>query len=265
MNLMNLEMMNGTERVAEALQTRGLFVKGKGDLIVLTTENTKEDIEGVRHLLEQVGIPTFWSDYQTFQVLVNRIPVALMKRIMNTRGREFPVSMEGYHYKWRSFVQRRYGIKVNALEIDANVAMFVKTLNLSGITALAGCNGHHRYQPNVQLSGEFQGAWFEVIQEKYLGDCSLHHQWKVHYGNQSGSCIVADKKEHERWNMNHVYQDTMQMASLLQQHAEEIRVLKQNTFKRKGEMKDHAERLAGEKSYKELVNWMKGEIAKATI
>jgi hypothetical protein len=107
-------------------------------------ENTREDILRVRNLLEQVRIPAFLYDYQTFQVLVNRISVIVMKQIMNARDREFPVSMEGYHYKWRSFVQRRYGIKVNALELDSNVAMFLKILNLSGITALAGCNGQNR-------------------------------------------------------------------------------------------------------------------------
>jgi hypothetical protein len=260
MNLMNLEMMNATDRVAEALQMRGVFVKSKADFIVLTNENTIEDIIHVRNLLEKVAIPTFWADDYTFQVLVTRLPIALMKRIMNAKGREFPVSMEGYHYKWRSFVQRRYGIKVNALDLDANIAMFVKALNLSGITALAGCNGHHRYEPNVQLSGVFQGAWFEVIQEKYLSKCSLLYKWKVHFGNRSGSFIVAEKEEHERWNMNHVYQDTVQMASMLQQHAEEIRNLKQITFKRKGEMKVFASNIARDKSYKKLVSWMNEQI-----
>lgn len=166
--------------------------------------------------------------------------------------------MEGYHYKWKAFVQRRFGIKVNALDLDANIAMVVKSLNLAGITALAGCNGHHRYAPNIQLSGVFQGAWFEVIQEKYMSNCSLHYKWSAHYGNQSGSCIAADKGEAERWDMNLIYQDTVQMAKILQKYAAEIRELKKRTFKRKGEMKEHAKNLMQEKRYKELVTWMKG-------
>ncbi len=131
-------MMNGTERVAEALQIRGLFVDVKKDVIVLTEENTTKDIEKVRELLYQLNIPTFWPAYNKCQVVVNRLPKALMKRIMNVPGREFPVHMEGYHFRWRSFAQRRFGIKVNALDLDPQVAMLVKTLNLAGITTLAG-------------------------------------------------------------------------------------------------------------------------------
>lgn len=58
MNLMKLEMMNGTERLAEALQMRGLFLLVKNDVIELTAENTKEDIEKVQELLNNLNIPT---------------------------------------------------------------------------------------------------------------------------------------------------------------------------------------------------------------
>jgi hypothetical protein len=261
MNLMKLEMMDATARIAEALQMRGLFVEVKDDFIILTDGNTKADISKVRELLHHLGIPTFWQGSK-FQVLVTRVPISMMKRIMNTQGREFPIFMEGYHYKWKPFVQRRFGIKVNALDLDANMAMFVKSLNLAGITALAGCNGHHRYAPNVQLSGVFQGAWFEVIQEKYLSSCSLHYKWNVHYGNESGSCITADKGEAERWDMNLIYQDAVQMAQILQKHAAEIRELKRATFKRKGEMKEQANRFVQKREFKELVGWMKAKIGK---
>jgi hypothetical protein len=257
MNLMKLEMMNGTERVAEALQMRGLFVEVKNDLIVLTEENTKVDIEKVRELLIRLNIPTLWTTDNKFQVLVNRLPIAMMKRIMNVRGQEFPVNMEGYHYRWRAFAQRRFGIKVNALELDPQVAMMVKILNVAGITTLAGCNGHHRYAPNFQLSGVFQGAWFEVIQEKYLKSCDLHYKWSVHYGNQSGSSLIAENEHTSRWDMNNIYQDTVQMATILKKHANEIRDLKKKTFKRDGEMKEIAKRFVEEKDYVGLVAWMK--------
>lgn len=259
MNLINLEMMNATQRVAEALATRGLFVKVENDFIVLTAENTQTDIAMVHDLLNRLQIPTFWKERTQFQVLVNRLPIAMMKRIMNAPGREFPVHMEGYHFLWRSFAQRRFGIKVNALELDANMAMLVKSLNLAGITALAGCNGHHRYQPNVQLSGVYQGAWFEVIQEKYLRDLSLNYEWAVGYENRSGSFISANKGSEEQWNMNLIYQDTVRMAEIIQKNAVEIRRLKQRIFKRKGKQKDIAEMLAETKKYKELGKWMRNQ------
>jgi hypothetical protein len=260
MNLMKLEKMNATERVAEALQMRGLFVKVTNNLITLTAGNTMGDINKVHSLLNNLGIPTLW-DGNSFQVLVNRLPIAMMKRIMNVPGREFPVNMEGYHFKWRAFAQRRFGIGVNAMDLDYNMAMLVKSLNFAGITTLAGCNGHHRYAPNVQLSGEFQGAWFSVIQEMYLSECKLHYKWQVHFGNQSGSCIYAIKEETTNWDMTLIYQDTVQMAQVLQKHAEEIRKLKLSTFKRNKEMKETANSWAQEKDFIGLVNWMKSKIA----
>src|SRR4051794_14270684 len=104
------------------------------------------------------------------------------------------------------------------------MAMLVKSLNLAGITSLADCNGHHRYAPNVQLSGGYQGAWFKVIQEKYLSELTLHYNWTVHFDNQSGSCFVSEGDE--RWDMNLIYQDTVQMAMVLQKYSREIRELK---------------------------------------
>ncbi|CUA79414.1 hypothetical protein [Anoxybacillus suryakundensis] len=261
MNLMKLEMMDATARIAEALQMRGVFVEVQSDFIVLTEGNTQTDIHKVRELLHKLGIPTMWQKNK-FQVLVTRVPIAIMKRIINAPGQSFPISMNIYHHKWKSFVQRRFGIKVNALDLDANMAMFVKSLNLAGITALAGYNGHHRYEPNVQLSGVFQGAWFEVIQEKYLNNCSLHYKWTVHYGTQSGACIVAHKEENENWDMNKIYQDTVQMAQILQTHAEEIRKWKRTTFKRKGEMKEQAKQFVENGDFAKLVEWMKDKMQK---
>ncbi|MFK9092525.1 hypothetical protein [Bacillus salipaludis] len=258
MNLVKVEMMNATERIAEALQMRGLFVVVKDDFIMFTEGNTKADVEKTRALLTTIGIPTLWQENK-FQVLINRTSISIMKQIMNATGREFPVHMEGYHFHWRSFAQRRFGIKVNALDLDANMAMLVKTLNLVGITSLAGCNGHHHYTPNVQFSGVFQGAWFEVIQKTYLSGLTLQHNWQVHYGNRTGSCLRANESS-GRWDMNLIYQDTVQMAEVLQKHAGEIRELKNRVFKRNNEMKKAATHFTKEKDYSSLVNWMKKQV-----
>ncbi|WP_226036698.1 hypothetical protein [Aquibacillus saliphilus] len=168
--------------------------------------------------------------------------------------------MAGYHFRWRAFAQRRFGIKVNALDLDPNMAMLVKTLNVAGITSLAGCNGHYRYQPNVQLSGVFQGAWFQVLQEKYLKNCKLNYKWQIRYGNHSGACLVAENKSGEKWNMSLIYQDTVAMAEIIQTKKTEIRELKLNTFKRNRIMKKEAEEMRETKQYEELVQWMKVKI-----
>jgi hypothetical protein len=196
MNLMKLEMMTAAERVAEALTMRGLFVRVSNDFVIMEESNTKADMKKVQNLLNHLGIPTLWQENR-YQILVNRIPISKMKKMIHVPGKEFPIHMEGYHFKWKAFAQRRFGIQVNALDLDPNMAMLVKTLNLVGITSLAGCNGHYRYAPNVQFSRVFQGAWFAILQEMLLSNISLHYKWKVHFGNQSGSCLFAEKADQE--------------------------------------------------------------------
>ncbi|WP_046173348.1 hypothetical protein [Domibacillus indicus] len=262
MNLMKLEMMNATDRVGEALQTRGLFVKTHGGVLTLTKENTDNDIKKVRFLLEKLNIPTLWKSSYSFEVLINQLPISIMKKIMHEKGKSFPIRMEGYHFKWRSFAQRRFGIKVNALDLDANMAMFVKSLNLAGVTTLAGCSGHHRFSPKVQLSGIYQGMWFTVIQQRYFNELSLHYKWDTYFATETGAAIVAKKAVGESWDMDFIYQDTVQMACVLQQHAEEIRELKKTCFKRNKEMKQHVEKMVNEKKYNELLEWMSEEVNK---
>jgi hypothetical protein len=260
MNLLKLERMNGKERIAEALRMRGIFVTIDGEFILLTKENTSDDIKGVRRLLASIGVPTYWPKENKFQVLVDRLSIVIMKAIINIKGREFPVGMQSYHFLWRSFAQRRYGIKVNALDLDYNVAMLVKSLNLAGITSLAGCNGHYRYEPHVQLSGVYQGAWLQIIQEKYLDNCRLNYKWNVQFGTRSGACFIAEKEQDEKWNMQLIYQDTVEMALVLQENANEIRDLKLNTFKRNREMKKCAEKMRESQQFEKLYQWMKRKI-----
>ncbi|MEH7482625.1 hypothetical protein V7157_16520 [Neobacillus drentensis] len=89
MNLLKLEMMNATERIAEALQMRGLFIEVKDDFIILSDENTQEDITKTKQLISSLAIPTFWQDNQ-FQVLVNRSPIVTMKKIIERSRARIP-------------------------------------------------------------------------------------------------------------------------------------------------------------------------------
>lgn len=57
--------------------------------------------------------------------------------------------------------------------------------------------------------------------------------------------------------MNFIYQDTVQMAQIVQKYAPEIRELKRATFKRKGEAKEQAAKFVEKKEFKKLVEWMK--------
>lgn len=77
---------------------------------------------------------------------------------------------------------------------------------------------------------------------------------------ESGALIVAEKPKEEKWDMNLIYQDTVQMASALQKHAKEIRELKRTHFKRNKEMKQQVEKMLKEENYSDLFEWMKEKV-----
>ena len=211
-------------------------------MILLRLRNGSiQDYNQLKGFLETLNIPVFWNGDQ-FQLLTNHFPLQMMKKIIEFHGREHFVHMEGYHFKWRSFVNRRYGIRTNTTDLCPYTAIMVKALNEAGIVTLTGCNGHGNHSPNFQLSGIYHGIWFSIIQHQYMKDLSLHYNWKVEFiRGASNAVIIANKSSDERWDMKKVLSDCYQMANVLTAHAGEIREWKSRCFKRN--MKQTAEAL----------------------
>ncbi|KGP91108.1 hypothetical protein N780_17815 [Pontibacillus chungwhensis BH030062] len=254
-NLFSLEKMDGQERLREALEMRGFLVEKDGPFLALTSGSSKADLVDVKRLLNSLNIPIFWND-DRFQLLTNKFPVIMMKKITAYRGEEFPVSMEGYHFRWRAFVNRKHGLKVDALKLDPYISSFVKAVNQAGIPCLAGCDGHLKFAPNLQFSGVYSGAWFQVIKEQYLNDLELNYTWKVEYRGGSGSKLVACKGGDERWDTHKIYGDTLKMAYKLKDYADEIKSRKACSFKRNVQMKEEAEFYRVNGRFEELSEWM---------
>jgi hypothetical protein len=251
---LTMEMQNGTERLAEALLLRGFPVEVNNDWISLRN-GSEQDYADLKKFLEKLSIPVFWNENK-FELLVNRLPLQKMKEIIHSKGREHLVHMEPYHFKWRSFFNRRYGIRTNTTELCPYTAIFVKALNEAGIVTLSGCNGHGHHNPNFQLSGVYFGIWFSLIQKKYLSHLTLYYNWKVQYiRDLTSSAIIAHKSSDESWDMLKVLADCEQMAMALTSHAAEIRELKKRCFKRN--MKGAAESYKNSGDINKLYAWMK--------
>lgn len=258
-NLLSLELMDGQERLAEALEMRGFLVEKSGAFLTLGRGSAASDYADLKALLTKFSIPIFWNG-DRFQLLVNRFPVMMMKKITTHRGTEFPVSMNGYHFRWRAFVNRKHGLKVDTMKLDPYIASLVKAVNQAGITCLAGCDGHLRYAPNLQFSGVYNGAWFHIIQKEYLSGLNLNYKWEVEYKGGSGSRLVARKNDSEQWDMKKIYQDTLTMAYKLKEHSFEIKDRKSSHFKRNQQMKQVAEAYRINGQFEELIEWMESEI-----
>ncbi|WP_102345901.1 hypothetical protein [Bacillus sp. Marseille-P3661] len=254
-NLLTLELMEGQERLFEALEMRGFLVEKKGPFLSLASGSAALDYQALRRLLRKYNIPVYW-DGDHFQLLVNRFPVIMMKKITTEQGHEFSINMQDYQYKWRAFVTRKYGLKVNTMDLDPYIASLVKAVNQAGIACLAGCDGHLKYAPNLQFSGVYNGAWFHIIQKHYFKDLELNYTWEVNFKGRSGASLFASKKGTESWDMRKIYEDTLYMAYRLKEHSEEVRNIKINSFRRNREMKEVAEGYRKSGNYLELVGWM---------
>lgn len=248
-----INLQTGTEKLAEALLLRGFPVELENDFISLRN-GSHQDLHQLKIFLETLNVPVFWSESR-FQLLTNHFPLHKVKEIVHFKGRQHSVHMESYQFKWRSFVNRRYGIRTNTINLCPYTAIMVKALNEAGIVALAGCNGHGKHNPNFQLSGVYYGVWFSIIQERYMQELNLHYKWKVKFIREaSNSIIVANKPEEDKWDMNKVLADCYQMANVLTEYATELREWKRRTFKRK--MKQTAETFKETRDINQLFDWM---------
>ncbi|MEC5425893.1 hypothetical protein QGM71_20780 [Virgibacillus sp. C22-A2] len=253
----SLEMQGGTNRLVEALVLRGFPVQVKNDFISLRNGSNR-DYEELKGFLDKLNIPVFWNENQ-FQLLVNRLPLQKVREIVRYKGRNYQFHAQGYHFKWRTFANRRYGIRTNTTELCPYTAIMVRALNEAGIVTLSGCNGHGHHSPNFQLSGVYYGIWFSLIQKRYLNDLSLNYTWKVRLGQGfSPSKVYACKSSNQQWDMIKVLADCEKMALTLTSHASDIRELKQNCFKRG--MKETAESLKSDGQFNKLSGWMKNKI-----
>jgi hypothetical protein len=254
-NIFALELMDGQDRLFEALEMRGFLVEKKGSFLTLSSGSAALDYQALKALFKNFNIPVFWQG-NGFQLLVNRFPVGMMKKITTIAGREFQVNMNDYHFRWRAFTNRRNGLKVNTLELDPYIACLVKAVNLAGVACLAGCDGHLKHAPNLQFSGVYNGAWFHIIQKQFLNDLKLNYAWEVSFKGGSGSRLVAVKADTENWDMKKIYEDTLNMAYRLKENAEEIKERKSLAFKRSKQMKQIAESFREGGEYTILINWM---------
>ena len=252
MNLLNLELMSATEKVAEALVMRGLFVEVQEGILVFSTCNAKRDSQDVQSVLNQLNIPFVFRGTNKLEILVNQLPTVKMKKIVTAGGRPFTINAERYHQYWRFFANRRYGFRVNAFLLEYNMARFVKATNLAGIATYAGCNGHLKKSPRFQFAGPFMAAWFVAVQQRYLRKLDLNYKWHVVYDGFTGAELRATSND--GWCQHKIHEDTLNMALLLETHAAEIRACKNKCFTRS--QKGIAQQWVQEQNYAALENWM---------
>lgn len=250
MNFIDFKLQDATTICTNALQLRGFQVKKQNGHIELLPSSSDHDLKGILYILEKLTVPYVVKDRQLIEILVNKLPLNFYNKVAKMGGQPYPIQFAEHQTNWRYFFNHRYGVRIDALDVEYNMAAFVKAANLAGIRVVSGCNGHHRNSPRFQLVGAYYGAWFEVVQQLFLADLSLNYCWQVRYEGLTKAEIRATG---QMWNMDQIHQDTWRMAERLQQHATEIRAIKEYLFTKRA---TEPKQFVANQQYQQLVQWM---------
>lgn len=249
---MELKSMNATEKIAATLKMRGLFVKIDNYTLLFSKANAHHDVRDVMMLFNKLNIPFVANGPQRIEILVNSISTTKMKKLFFAGGHPFPIDYVNYHSNWKSFVSRTYGYRVNAFQLEHNIAHLVKAANLAGLSMYAGCNGHLKESPRFQLTGAIMGTWFKVIQQLFMANKTFNYQWEIVYDGLTGAELRA--KRAQAWDQQKIHEDTLKLATLLEKYADEIRTLKKMSFRKC--QKAIVNNWIEERNYNELEQWM---------
>lgn len=250
MNYIDFKLQDATKVCVDALHLRGFQVKETNGCIEFLASSAKDDIKHATVILNKLDIPFIMQANNLIEVLVTSLPISIYNKVARFGGCPYSIPYAECQTHWRYFLNHTFGIRINALAIEYNMAAFVKATNLAGIRVLSGCNGHKRNSPRFQISGVYYGAWFETVQQLFMKDLSLNYEWKVLYQGETKAEISAMGTE---WDMNRIHQDTMKMAECLQKNARAIRDHKAKAF---GRRDVKAKQFANQQKYSELVQWM---------
>lgn len=250
MNYLDFKLQNATTICADALKLRGFQVKENNGVIEFLSSSSKNDFFHVTRMLNRLDVPFVVKNESCLEILVTKLPRNFYTKVAKFGGEAYEIPFKDFHTKWRYFHNHPFGVRLDVLELEHNMAAFVKAANLAGIRVVSGCNGHLKNSPRFQVVGEYYGAWFEMIQQLYMSNLQLNYEWKMMYQGYTKAEIRASGTE---WDMDLIHQDTMKMAEVLQKNAKEIRVLKEKLFKKHA---TEQKALVENKQYKELVQWM---------
>lgn len=250
MNYIDFKLQGATKLCVDALKSRGFQVKEDQGQIIFLQSSSAQDMYHATIILNKLDIPFIRKDQSSLEILVNQVPLSIFDKISKFGGRPYTIPYRECQTHWRYFHNHRFGIRLNALDLEYNMASFVKAANLAGIRTVSGCNGHYKKSPRFQVVGEYYGAWFEVVQKLFMADLDLNYQWKVLYQGVTKAEIRAIG---DNWDMDRIHQDTVKMAEKLEQHADQIRLLKTESFRKKS---IQPKQFVRERRFNKLVQWM---------
>ncbi|MEH6954452.1 hypothetical protein [Neobacillus drentensis] len=222
--------------IALPLQKRGYLISIKNNQLYLSTGSHQDDQSEITKLLNRLEISHAWKG-QYLLVNEDSITVEQIKRIQWDPPRNHESHTPMYFGKWKQFVKRMHGPKINVKTLDPGVAALVKAMSAAGIITANCCEGHGRFYPRVEFAGIQNAIWFEILQEKFFAftDSQLYYDWRVTYEKEFSyiRCefkAVRHINEREPWDLSAIQDDTFKIAQTLHAHAEEIITLKKQVF-----------------------------------
>ncbi|NOU96311.1 hypothetical protein GC093_24255 [Paenibacillus sp. LMG 31456] len=251
------KQMRNMERLTVALRRRGFFITYLENRLILHAGSGKWELLLLQRLFDALQI----------KAAFNKDSVIMDDEFYFTEAMAEQVSFFGAYNQesqcpqhmrsWKTFVKRRHGYKLDTLTLDAGVAYLVKMLSKTGILTEMSCDGHGKQAPTIWFAGAWNAVWFEIVCGKLMAEERLHYRWTVEEDRRGSHLLTAKKAPMEKWNLELVQKDALQIGAYLELYAEELVVSKRQYFKHRS-MKEQAMLLS--QDYEALKSWMKEKV-----
>lgn len=234
------------------METRGFLISRTPDSIYFSQGNTRDELHLMERMFKEIGSEV---EIEGRNIRIQRtLTEEQLERIIWYPARNHEAGADYSFDSWKYFAKRRHGAKVNTFVLETGVARLVKALSAAGISTYCSCDGHGRRSPSIIFSGHKQAIWFDLLFSELKKTLELNFEWKINWDSRMGPSLVADKNSMaQRWNLQHILEDTMKMAEFFLEHAEEISKTKREIF---GKRLKTTRKTVKTLSNEELYEWM---------
>ncbi|WP_066069768.1 hypothetical protein [Neobacillus soli] len=239
-------------KLANALEMRGFLVKQIDNYIYFSLGNSEGELALLESLLSSLNF-NFKIGGRKIFIYDEEIGNDTLKQIIWYPSRNHETDSGNGWYSWRYFIKRNYGPKINTFVLETGVALLVKAISAAGMVTDCSCDGHGQRAPFISFCGKYNAAWFQLLFQKQFKQTAFHFEWVLE-NTESSSIYFTARSSNRMWDLNHVLEDTMQIARYFLQESHNFSRIKNEIFK--GNYKSKR-KMVKEMDFVELSGWMK--------
>ena len=242
---------SAAQNLGMALKLRGFLVDIRQDHIYFSKGNDASELPLLMNICKNLGLEVGFMD-RCMYVTKDSLSVEALEKIIWFPAKNHEAFDNANWRRWKYFVQRNHGPKVNTFCLETGVAALVKAMSAAGIATTMSCDGHGKSCPRIWFSSLANGIWFAIIFQEWLAKLELHYNWNI-IKDREYLVFKAQRNFGQTWDLRLVLEDTFRMASVLLENATVLSRLKKDAYKHSV---NRTKKMVKEMEYEQLREWM---------